>query len=127
MFEVMYPLNVIAFIGIVYVMVIKYRRTRDRGFIWLGLALVIWPLVAHCLEVGERVLIDRLSEGQTVSLYPFSLVSRGRITIGYLKATLILLHRFIENALILVALVKLHRGKRTVGLADKRAGKPQPA
>ena len=127
MYLVMHLLNVIAFIGIVCVMVIKYRNTRDRGFIWLGLALVIWPLVAYCLEAGERVLINRLSEGQTVSLYPFSLVSQGRITIGKLVATLGSFRSFIKSVLILTGLAMLYRGSRSVGLVDKQTGKPQAA
>ena len=59
----------------------RYLRTRDIGFIWLGVAVVVWPLVSRLLDAGERASIDRAIHHESV-IYPFSLIERGQITIG---------------------------------------------
>jgi hypothetical protein len=71
---------------IAVVLVRKYVRTRDVGLIWLGVAVVVWPLVPPLLGAGERVFIDRLGRHQSVGLYPFSLVARGDMILGSLVA-----------------------------------------
>jgi hypothetical protein len=73
---------------IAVVLVRKYVRTRDVGLIWLGVAVVVWPLVTPLLAAGERVFIDRLARHQSVGFYPFSLVARGEMTLGSLVASL---------------------------------------
>ena len=48
-------------LGIAVVVIQVYRRTRDIAFVWLGVAVVVWPMVSVLLQVGERSVIDRIS------------------------------------------------------------------
>jgi hypothetical protein len=65
-------------IAIAAILVRQYVRTRDVGFVWLGVAVVIWPGVSRLLGGGERVFIDRLIRHQSVGFYPFTLVAAGK-------------------------------------------------
>jgi hypothetical protein len=52
-------LSMIAFqLAIVILLARKYLRTRDIGFIWLGLAAVIWPVMSRLLDWGKRFMIE---------------------------------------------------------------------
>lgn len=82
----------------------KYLRTRDVGFIWLGLAVVIWPPVARS---GTRVLVDRLVGKQPIGFYPFTLVEQGRMSVGSFVVSLGLLEQMIGFGLLLVAVLYL--------------------
>jgi hypothetical protein len=96
---------------IVVVVVRKYVRTRDIGFIWLGVAAVIWPALNLLLNRGEHILVDRLAKHQPIGFYPFSLVERGNITIGELIETLLSAQRLVGVILLLVAVAFLYRDK----------------
>src|SRR5260370_11904704 len=61
-------------LALAIVLVRKYVRTRDIGFVWLGAAGVIWPLVSGLLVSGlliqdKAVMITR----HFFRFYPFSL------------------------------------------------------
>jgi hypothetical protein len=90
----------------------KYRRTRDVGFIWLGVAVVVWPVVSRLLlDPLKRVAIDRLIHGHAIGLYPFTLVERGRITIGEFVASVNWTQQFVGICLLLVAVLYLSKTK----------------
>lgn len=84
-------------IAIAVVIVRKYLRTRDIGFVWLGAALIIWPLSANLLNVFRQVLIDRFVRqyGDAHSDAVITAFSAGKELIG--------------AALLLVAVLCLHR------------------
>jgi hypothetical protein len=42
----------ILFFAVAILLVQTYLRTRDVGFIWLGVAVLVWPLVARFLGVA---------------------------------------------------------------------------
>ena len=111
MANILVALALVLHLAIAVVLVRKYLRTRDVGFVWLGLAVVIWPLVSRLLEHGELVLIDRLVKGQSVGYFPFSLVERGQITIGGLVTSLNLLQQLVGIGLLLVAVLYLYKTK----------------
>lgn len=113
-------LNILLYLGIAIALVVKYRRTRDNGLIWLGVALLIWPLAATPLVYGERHLFDRIIAGEKIGLYPFSLVGEGQITAGNLAVMLGLFHRLTRWGLVLVAFIKLYGGSATVASAGGR-------
>jgi hypothetical protein len=94
---------------IAVVLVRKYMHTRDAGFIWLGVAVVIWPLVSKLLDSGERVLFDRLVRHQPIGFYPFSLVEHGDITIGGLVAAMATGQQLVGVILLFVAVLYLYR------------------
>ena len=62
-------LALILHIAIAIILFRKFLKTRDAGFIWLGVAVVIWPLVSRLFE---HVFIDRLARHQLVGFYPLS-------------------------------------------------------
>ena len=45
-------------VAIVILLARKYLRTREVGFIWLGAAVVIWPLMSRLLDSGKRFVIE---------------------------------------------------------------------
>ncbi len=109
--NILTALALVLHLAIAAVLVRKYLRTRDVGFVWLGVAVVIWPLVSRMLEHGELVLIDRLVKGQQVGYYPFSLVERGQMSIGGLMTSLNLLQQLVGVGLLLVAVLFLYKTK----------------
>src|SRR5580692_4495715 len=78
-------------LAIAVILVRKFIQTRDIGFIWLGGAVVIWPLLSKLLDAGERVLIDRTLNHQWTAFYPFTLVERGEMSLGSLGVCLLLI------------------------------------
>src|SRR5262245_34389866 len=47
------------FVAVAILLVRTYRRTHAIGFIWLGVAVLVWPLAARPL----RFLVDRVGPG----------------------------------------------------------------
>jgi hypothetical protein len=104
-------------LAIAVILVRKFIQTRDIGFIWLGAAVVIWPLLSKLLDAGERVLIDRTLNHQWAAFYPFTLVERGQITLGSLVASVALFQQLIGVGLLLIAVLYLARTKtRTISV-----------
>jgi hypothetical protein len=95
--------------AIAVILVRKYLRTRDVGFVWLGGAVVIWPLVSNLLNAGERVLVDRTLRHEWVAFFPLTLVERGEMTMGSLISSLAILHQLVGVCLLLVAVFYLSR------------------
>jgi len=104
-------LALVLYFAIAVVIVRKYLRTRDVGFVLLGVAVVVWPLVSGLLQHGERVLIDRLAHGRPVGFYPFSLVERREMSAGVLITSLSLTEQIIGGCLLLIAVIYLSRPK----------------
>src|SRR5260370_19053311 len=112
MLYVLTAVSLVLHIAIAVVLVRKYLRTRDVGFVWLGVAVLIWPLVSRWLDHSERLLIDRLVKGQPVAYFPFSLVERGRMTIGGLFTSLDLLHQVVGVGLLLLSVLYLYKNEK---------------
>jgi hypothetical protein len=102
-------------LAIAIILVRKYIQTRDVGFVWLGGAVVIWPLVSKLLDVGERVLIDRTLNHQW-TFYPFTLVQQGEMSIGSLVASLAFFKQLIGVCLLLIAVLYLSKTKTNCDL-----------
>src|ERR1039458_4652631 len=98
-------------LAIVIALVHKYLRTRDAGFIWLGVAVVLWPRVSGLLDHEKRTLLDSILRGHMAGFYPFSLIQRGQMTVGSLFTSLSLLQYLICSGLLLVAVLSLHKTK----------------
>jgi hypothetical protein len=96
------------YIALAIALVWKYTRTHDAGFLWLGAALVLYPLAAALLGHETRVLIDRTIHGQSV-VYPFSLVERGQMPLGSLMFILGGVGQMIRLGLFFVAVLYLCR------------------
>jgi len=98
-------------VAIAGILLRQYLRTRDIGFVWLGVAVVVWPGVSRLLEAGEKVFIDRLINHQSVEFYPFTLVASGQVTVGSLITSLAVFQQTVGIFLLLVAVLYLSRAK----------------
>ena len=96
------------YLALIAALVVRYIHTRDVGFLWLGLAIVVWPLVAGLASrFGVRPIIDRIAAGEKVGVYPFTLVESGRLTLGSLMMIFAYLQTIIRQGLLLMAVVKI--------------------
>jgi hypothetical protein len=89
----------------------RYLRSRDVGFIWLGIAVLIWPFVSNLLNQGQRVLVSRFLNNQPVGfLSPVQAwVRSGDISVGHLLGTLAMGQQLIGIILLLCAVLYLSR------------------
>ena len=101
-------------LAIALVLIRNYVRTRDVGLIWLGVAVVVWPLVSRMLELGSRRFIDRMVRHEAIGFYPFSLVSSGQITTGELVLNLALVSQLVGVCLLFVAVLYLANTRSTL-------------
>jgi hypothetical protein len=85
----------------------KYRRTGEAGFLWLGLPLVVLPFAALPLAFWLQEGVDRLELGEQVSIFPFTLVEQGRLTVGSLLTLLNLVEHVVWGLSALVAVLAL--------------------
>jgi hypothetical protein len=89
-------------LALAVVLIRKYLRTRDVGFVWLGLAVVIWPLLSGSLG---RTLVD----GIVTKRYLSAAIERGQITTGSAVFMIGSAGQLIGTALLLVAVFYLCR------------------
>jgi hypothetical protein len=99
--------------AIAIVLVRKYLRTRDVAFVWLGVAVVVWPVVSQLMGVGARPVIDRVVRHEWTGVYPFSLVARGQVTVGELVFYLGLFQQLVGVCLLFVAVLYLSKTRNT--------------
>ena len=110
---VLWLAGAVVYLAIIVALVYKYRRTGDRGFLWLGIPLVIGPLLRLPLDHWLAFATDRLAGGGQVGVFPFTLVEQGTITLGYLMVLLVQFRHLVWSGLILVAILMLHKTKRS--------------
>lgn len=106
-------LTIVAQLAIIVVLVRTFLRTRDVGFVWLGAAVVVWPLVSGLLDAGGRFLLDDHARGRLVGFFPFSLVERGQMTRGSLVLSLTYFKILVGFVLLLVAVLHLSKTRST--------------
>jgi hypothetical protein len=109
---------VVLAVALFVVLILKYLRTRDVGFVWLGVVVVIWPVVSNLLNRGEHIGIDRVLSGRSVAFFPFTLIERGETSIGNFVMTLALLHYLVGIGLLFIAVFYLCRTKRESTIQD---------
>lgn len=108
-------LGVVAFIlyiAVAILLVRRYRGTGDKGFLLLGLPLVISPLVALPLAMWLQTGVDRLIAGREVNSFPFTLVQQGRLSMGALLTVLNLVQHVIWGISSLMAVYVLKGSRR---------------
>ena len=72
----------VLYFGIVTLLVRKYYRTHDVGLVWLGVAVVVWPLLNPLLAYGFRVYVNRFGSR------PFETIGELAMTIAYAQQVL---------------------------------------
>jgi hypothetical protein len=53
--DVLAALVVVFNVAVAAVLIRKYLQTRDIGFIWLGMAVVIWPFLSRILGRASSI------------------------------------------------------------------------
>lgn len=101
---------VLLHVAIAVILARQYLRTRDIGLVWLGAAVVVWPLVSRLLEAGERISIDRAIHKQSV-IYPFTMLASGQTTAGSLIMSFAVFQEITGVCLLLVAVLYLSRSR----------------
>lgn len=105
---------------IVLVLVQTYLRTRNKGFMWLLVAVVAWPFVSGLLDVGQRYLLDRMVGPQTMYrvVHPHTMLLtfvERRMTLGELisdiAAVVGTVKSVVAGCLLLVAVSYLARAR----------------
>ena len=107
MIGVLGAVTFVLYSAVAVLLVWKYRKTGDVGFLLLGLPLVLLPLVAIPLALWLQAGVDRLLFGKQVSAFPFNLVGQDRLTLGSLLTLLNLVEHVVWGALSLVAVLAL--------------------
>ena len=88
MFILFGAVNMALFVVIAYALMYKYRQTRQLGFLWLAIPLVLLPFTGLMIANGIRTAVDALAAGQITGTFPFSLVESGQLTLGTLLSML---------------------------------------
>ena len=96
--------TLVLYLAIATMLLRNYLHTRDVGFVWLGMAVIVWPLLSSLLQYGQRLYIHRFGSG------PF-------YTIGEFVTTITYAHQFVGLALLFTAVFYL---SKTKGQTDMR-------
>jgi len=90
------------YLAVLVILLRKYRRTRDIGLVWLGVALLVCPSLSGLLEIGQHFLIGRFTPGGFMGR---------QITLSNLITYSSLLRQMAAIALLLVAVSYLYNSK----------------
>jgi len=100
-------LVLVLYLAITTLIVRKYRQSHNVGFVWLFLAVVVWPLLAPLPEYGQHVLVDRI--GRQVAS---QMSSQSNFTAGDLVTIMTYAQRAIGLVLLFVAVFYLCLSKQ---------------
>jgi len=67
----------VLYITLAYLLVRRYIRTRNQGFIWLGIAFLVWPNAQILLRIYQTNLLHRVIAGQYPSWFPAKSMTPG--------------------------------------------------
>ena len=88
-------------------LVFKFLRTKDFGYIWLGIAVVLWPALSAPLNSKANALITLAGTGKGSTPFPFSLVQHGVTTMGDLFMLFSVSEALVGACLLLIAVLSL--------------------
>ena len=110
------------YLAVAVLLIRKHRRTGDAGLLWLGLPLVLLPLLSLPLALWLQAGVDRLIQGEHVNRFPFTLVEQGRLTLGSLLTGLNVLQHVVWGVLSLAAVLALRRDRGDIGNGKRETG-----
>jgi hypothetical protein len=93
----------VLYLALAAILLRKYKSTGDKGFLWLGTAVVVWPLAANLLSAGAQDLLQRSLHGQLSGVFPFSLVQRKVMSAESLVECVVLVRRMVGLLLLMIA------------------------
>jgi len=105
-------INIALFIAVAALLAGKYRTSRQPGYLWLGVPLILLPFLSLPIAYWIRASVDRLAAGGTDVVYPFTLVVEGRVTLGALLAFWNGVSHVLWSAFVVVGLLMLRHSRR---------------
>ena len=125
-------INLALFVAVAVALVYRYRESRQSGFLWLAVPLVLLPLLSLPIAHWIKTSVDRLSASEPNAMFPFSLVESGRMTLGSLLSFWNGASHIVWSGFVLVGILMLgerrHRErnarKRHNGIGTPLAGRP---
>ncbi|HTV06842.1 MAG TPA: hypothetical protein VME86_15845 [Acidobacteriaceae bacterium] len=89
----------------------KYKRTGDTGFLWLGAAVILWPFLSSLLVSAGHYMVQHFMNGHVARAH----VKRvhGAIEVNALPAILASFQRLIEIGLLLVSVHFLAKNRES--------------
>jgi hypothetical protein len=94
-------------LALAVVLVLRFRATRNVGYVVLGVALPLWPLVSWPLRTFLHSQVDRFMDGEGM-LFPLSLLA-DTTTAGTILRTFSYTLGILQVSLILVGFLLLAR------------------
>jgi hypothetical protein len=113
-------LNFALLLALAYVLVQRFRSTRNGGYLVLGVPLVLWSFLWWPVNLLLRPQIDRHLQGEAM-LWPLSLLSESSATSIIQVVTSSM--RLVEMALLIVGFVWLGREDARAGAIPQRVGR----
>jgi hypothetical protein len=98
--------DTLALVGVAVAIGRKFFVTRDRGFLWLLVALVVWPVA----QIGMFFAYNRWVD---------SVPSIGSLAPGELVSVVLYSLDLVERSLLIVAIFMLYRGSKTSRRTDE--------
>ncbi|HWE49342.1 MAG TPA: hypothetical protein VG273_06115 [Bryobacteraceae bacterium] len=99
------------YLAVAAILIRKYRRTRDAGFIWPGIAIFIWPPLASLIHSGEPALLNLFSRGHLSWLIPVTWLDYRRVDAFRLVTYLDGANQLIYPGLFLAAISCLYNAR----------------
>lgn len=114
MSEFIVPLLMSAVVLVFYMVLVvallrKYKSTGDVGFLWLGVAVVLWPFASNLLGWGGHVVMVHLARGHHAAKRAGNGVP-GSVLIPEL---FMMIERIIAIGLLLVSVHYLAKGRES--------------
>jgi hypothetical protein len=114
MFTALLPILAAAVLFVLYlalasVLIRKYKSTGDVGFLWLGVAIILWPIASNVIVgwSGHALMQHALSNHHSAK--PNGLSKSGAAFASDVSALLDLLQRAVELVLVMFAVRFLYK------------------
>lgn len=65
------------YITFAYLLLRAYLRSHNKGFIWLGIAYLLWPNVEILLRIYQKHVLNRIIASQFPSWFPYKSMTPG--------------------------------------------------
>jgi len=111
MMKIIIGLRLILLLTIAVLLFFRFKKEKDAAYLWFFAGFTICPIFSFVLNFAQKNFFDKLAQGEKVGLFPFSLVSEGRITVGELSFVLNSLENLLFLGVLLVGFAKLRRPK----------------
>jgi hypothetical protein len=87
----------------------KLMRSHESAFAWLGVAVVVWPLISYFVNRATAAAYMNSSRHGSTSYFPYSLAAGGSMSWGLLDQIIVSSQQLIGGALLLLAVIYLCR------------------